>query len=63
MKNCFLIIINISFLLNPKNNFLGEMMQIAGVDVKKAAVFGFIIFWVFFFMGLAIRQITKRDIL
>jgi len=42
---------------------LGEMMQIAGVDVKKAAVFGFIIFWVFFFMGLAIRQITKRDIL
>ena len=36
------------------------MMQIAGVDVKEAAVFGFIIFWVFFFMGLAIRQIQKE---
>jgi hypothetical protein len=38
-------------------------MEVGGVDIKKAAVYGFVIFWVFFVMGLIVREITKRDIL
>lgn len=38
-------------------------MEIGGVNIKKAAVYGFVMFWVFFAMGLIVKEITKRDIL
>jgi hypothetical protein len=38
-------------------------MEVGGVDIKKAAVYGVITFCIFFVMGLIVKEITDRDIL
>ncbi len=38
-------------------------MKIRGVDVEKTVIAGVIIFFVFFILGLIIRQITHKDVL